>query len=84
MIGVIEMNKDIITDILLQIWGAVDQAQMSDCIEKAYKNCPVKIQKELIKDMVDFLECHKETSNFAYRNMDEVEEMINIARKAIT
>lgn len=46
------MKKGEVSEVLLHLWGCVDQADYDSEIKKAFKACPIKVQKELIETIL--------------------------------
>ncbi len=43
-----------INEVMLGLWAAVDQAQIMDLIEFAFKNLPYKLKKDVLKNLYDY------------------------------
>ena len=43
------MKKAELGQLICYLWSNIDQAPCSDEVEKAFVNCPVRIQKELLE-----------------------------------
>lgn len=67
------MRKDEISEVLVHLWGCVDQASFDSEIKTAFKACPVSVQKELIGTMLD-------PANW---NVDPDEETLQQAKRII-
>lgn len=43
-----------INEVLLGIWASVDQAQVQDLVNFAFRSCPYHIKKDILKDLFDY------------------------------
>lgn len=43
-----------INEVICYLWEHVDQAQIMDLVDFAFKNCPYKAKKDILKDLYDY------------------------------
>jgi len=76
----IEFEQEI-NEVIIKLWGAVDQAQIMDLVEYAFKCCPYIIKKDILRHLYQYAK--QDGCKSGVLSQDEIEEWLKKAEQII-